>query len=389
MNTSRKILRFILRIIFFATVLALAFWLRTKYISNHTTAPSLKKVQEQIVALENPKETEFQWEYNGKNYKLSETFYASLYNFYANSPKTYSYQGEISTEWEKDYYAMFLTHTKSDDSISLLATDLQNLGTEKKLNPDQMVELTLAFVQAIPYDHLRAEQILSGSGVTNYPYETLFENKGVCSDKSFLLANLLSKMGYGTALLTYDDEQHMAVGIGCPAEFSSYDSGYCYAETTSSGFRIGMIPEIDSKEGSALPLEKKSYSQNSELSQFDAKKLGEPTIIWVSSGKTYAGIADSLALAKKIDALSREISTLEKNLLAQKNDFDADEANLLELEKKLKKLEKNGDYKEYNNQVEGYNSLLKKYKAKIKTYNEQINVYNQKINNYNSLVKGF
>ncbi|MDO9231587.1 MAG: hypothetical protein Q7U36_03885 [bacterium] len=389
MNTFRKILRLILRIVFFSAVLILAFWLRTKYISNHTATPPSQKVQEQIVALENPRATEFQWKYNGKDYKLSKTFYGSLYNFYANSPKTYSYQGELSHDWEKDYYAMFLRHTSSDDSISLLATDLQNLGAQRKLNADQIVELTLAFVQSIPYDHLRAEQILSGNGVTNYPYETLFENKGVCSDKSFLLANLLTQMGYGTALLAYDDEHHMAVGIGCPAEFSSYDSGYCYAETTSTGFRIGMIPEIDSKEGSAIPMEKKNYSQSSELSQFDAKKLGEPKIISVSSGKTYAGIADSLALAKKIDALSREINTLEKNLSAQKNNFSADETKLSELEKKLKKLEKKKDYEEYNDLVEDYNDLLKKYKKKIQTYNEQIDVYNKKVDYYNSLVKGF
>ncbi len=389
MHTFRKILRLILRIVFFVAVLTLAFWLRTKYISNHTTAPSSQKIQEQTIALENPKEIEFQWKYNGKDYKLSKTFYSSLYNFYANRPKTYSYQGELSPDWEKDYYAMFLRHTSSDDSISLLATDLQNLGAQRKLNADQIVELTLAFVQSIPYDHLRAKEILSGNGVTNYPYETLFENKGVCSDKSFLLANLLSQMGYSTALLAYDDERHMAVGIGCPAEFSSYDSGYCYAETTSSGFRIGMIPEIDSKEGSAVPMEKKSYSQSSELSQFDAKRLGEPKIISVSSGKIYSGIADSLALAKKIDALSREINTLEKNLLAQKNDFSADETKLSELGKKLKKLEKKKDYEEYNDLVEDYNDLLKKYKKKIQTYNEQIDVYNQKINYYNSLVKGF
>ncbi|HAT73651.1 MAG: hypothetical protein US30_C0009G0007 [Candidatus Moranbacteria bacterium GW2011_GWF2_36_839] len=389
MNTFRKILRLILRIVFLIAILVLAFWLKTTYIQKNSAPISSPKAQEQIIALENPKEIEFQWKYNGKDYKLSKTFYGSLYNFYANSPKTYSYQGELSPDWEKDYYAMFLRHTSSDDSISLLATDLQNLGAQKKLNADQIVELALAFVQAIPYDHSRAEELLSGSGATNYPYETLFENRGVCSDKSFLLANLLTQMGYGTALLAYDDERHMAVGIGCPAEFSSYDSGYCYAETTSTGFRIGMIPEIDSKKGSAVPMEKKNYSQNSELSQFDAKKLGEPKIISVSSGKIYAGIADSLALAKKIDALSREINTLEKNLTAQKNDFSADEAKLSELEKKLKKLEKKKDYEEYNNLVEDYNDLLKKYKKKIQPYNEQIDVYNQKINYYNSLVKGF
>ncbi len=392
MNILRKILRAIFYSIFLVSVLILLFWLREKYTPDFIQKTISDKIQEKkptIIALENPKEIEFEWQYNNKDYALKETFYGSLYTFYANSPKTYTYQGELGVDWEKNYYAMFLKKNDSDNSISQIASDIKSLGEQNKLVADQIVELALAFVQSIPYDHARAQSILSGNGVTNYPYETLFENKGVCSDKSFLLANLLAQLGYDTALLAYDNERHMAVGIKCPVQYSNYPNGYCYAETTATGFRIGMIPDIDAQKGSAVPMEKKSYSQNSELSQFDAKKLGEPKIFPVSSGKTYSGIADSLAMAKKIDTLSREINTLEKNLLAQKKDFETDEAKLSELEKKLTKLKKKNDIDEYNDLVEDYNELLKKYKKKIKTYNEQIDVYNQKINYYNSLVNGF
>jgi hypothetical protein len=359
------------------------------FLNNHNQISQPKEVAEKVVVLENPKEIEFEWRYNNKTYTISETFYTSLYDFYSNSPKTYTYyEEEISPDWEKDYYAMFLKRNPSDDSISRLANDLESLGSKEKFSSDQIVELTLAFVQSIPYDHARAQEILTGTGQAIYPYETLYQGIGVCSDKSFLLANLLSEMGYSTALLSYEDERHMAVGIGCPAEFSSYDSGYCYAETTSTGFRIGMIPDIDSQEGSAIPMEKKTYL-NSELAQFDAQKLGEPKIFPVSNGKVYGGIADSLALAKKIDGLNQEIATLKKSLDAQKKDFEKDEENLLEIEKKLKKIEKKKDYKEYNELVEDYNDLLKKYKKKIKIYNEQIDLYNQKINSYNYLVSSF
>ncbi|OGI31006.1 MAG: hypothetical protein A2271_05115 [Candidatus Moranbacteria bacterium RIFOXYA12_FULL_35_19] len=390
MDILKKILRLIFRIIFWLAVLILLSTLGVKYLADHNQTPTLpKKIVETPIKLENPKEIEFAWEYNKQQYKLSETFYGSLYSFYSGSPKIFSYQRELPENWEKDYYAMFLKNNPADDSISKIASAIKNLGEQKKLSDDQIVELALTFVQSIPYDHARAEQILSGQGETHYPYETLYENKGVCSDKSFLFANLLKELGYGTALLSYENEKHMAVGILCPVEFSSYDSGYCYAETTSSGFRIGMIPDIDSQKGSAVPMEKKNYSSDSELSQFDAKNLGTPEIFPVSEGKTYSGIANSLALAKKIDALSQEIKILEKNLTAQKNDFTQDENKLLEMEKKLKKLEKKKDYEEYNDLVEDYNDLLKKYKKKIKTYNEQVDLYNQKINYYNSLIKSF
>ncbi|HRY82427.1 MAG TPA: hypothetical protein P5232_01825 [Candidatus Moranbacteria bacterium] len=388
MDILRKILRWIFRFVFFIAILIAVLWASVKYVTDHNQ--NLVETQKEIaITLENPKKIKFEWQYNGKTYSIEETFYGSLFNFYSTSPKAYTYQGEQPANWEKDYYAMFLKRTKSDDSISKIAVDIQNLGTQKKLSSDQIVELALAFVQSIPYDNARAEKILSGMGETNYPYETLYEGKGVCSDKSFLFANLLSEMGYGASLLAYDSERHMAVGIQCPKEYSSYDSGYCYAETTSSGFRIGMIPDIDPKEGSAVPMEKKNYSVESEVSQFDATKLGEPKVFSVSSGKTYEGIATSLSLAKKIDTLNQEINTLGKNLNAQKNDIASDENKLLELEKKLKKLEKKGDYEEYNDIVDDYNDLLKKYKKKIKTYNEQVDSYNQKVNYYNSLVKSF
>lgn len=301
----------------------------------------------------------------------------------------YQYQGTLPADWEKDYYAMFLKQAANDDSIFKIAGDIQSAGAQKKLNADQIVELTLAFVQSIPYDDARAKVILSGNGNANYPYETLYTDTGVCSDKSFLLVELLKQMGYGTALLVYENENHMAVGIQCPKDYSSYDSGYCYAETTSVGFRIGMIPDIDPNKGSAVAIGQLNPFDQSELDQFNSQKLGDAQIFPESDGNTYQGIVKSFVIAKEIDSLRQTINGSGKNLVTTKNSIAGDESQLNDLKQKMDKLKSSGNYEEYNSQVSDYNNLLGKIKKEVAAYNQQVAVYNQTVSKYNSLVKSF
>ncbi len=63
-----------------------------------------------------------------------------------------------------------------------------------------------------------------------FPVEVLVTNKGVCSEKSFLLAGILYYAGYDVALLDFEKENHMAVGI--KGNCSKSYGGYCFIETT-------------------------------------------------------------------------------------------------------------------------------------------------------------
>jgi hypothetical protein len=390
MKILRKIFQWIFRLAFLLAILVLAFWIRTKYVTNQSpVAQNGQTIQNQNVALKDPKQVDFKWQYNGVQYEITETLYGSLYNFYQNSPKSYQYQGTLPADWEKDYFSMFLKQAADDDSISKVATDIQNLGKQKNLNDDQVVELTLAFVQSIPYDDARAKAILSGNGNANYPYETLYEDKGVCSDKSFLLANLLKQMGYGSALFVYDSENHMAVGIQCPPNYSSYNSGYCYAETTSTGFRIGMIPDIDPNKGTAATIGTLNSFNQSELNQFDTQKLGDAQIFPESNGKTYEGIIKSYAVAKQIDDLRQAINSAGRNLVTEKNNITSDEDQLNSLANKMNKYKVNEDYQNYNKLVPQYNDLLSQIQEEIKTYNQNVAIYNQNVQKYNTLIKSF
>ena len=67
---------------------------------------------------------------------------------------------------------------------------------------------------------------------SRYPYEVIYDNEGVCGEKSELLAFLLREMGYGVVFFYNKLENHESIGIKCPKKFSLDDSGYCFIETT-------------------------------------------------------------------------------------------------------------------------------------------------------------
>jgi hypothetical protein len=72
-----------------------------------------------------------------------------------------------------------------------------------------------------------------GSSTMRYPYMVIYDGKGLCGEKSALLAALLQRLGYGVVLYHYDSEKHMALGIKSPAQYSYRNTGYAFIETTS------------------------------------------------------------------------------------------------------------------------------------------------------------
>lgn len=339
--------------------------------------------QKELPQLEDPAQKDFIWKYKGVTYKVSETLYKSLYDFYAAQPKEYKYFGTPDVNWEEQYYAQFITNIQGDDSILKLTNDIAEQGKKQKLNDDQIAELVLAFVQTIPYDDAKAKLILSGSGETKiaYPYETIFTNSGVCSDKSFLATVMLRSLGYGTAIFTYEKENHMAIGVECPIEYSNYQSGYCYAETTSVGNKIGIIPNLDTvnNRASALIAENDSGSVQ--------KQLSTVKIFNASVGKEYLGIKNTLAQKKELETLKIEINKLSNELTADKKTITSQQNELENLKSDLKKHEKAGDFVGYNKLVEEFNALLEKNKKLVAAYNKSVSLYNQKVKRYNALLQ--
>ncbi len=98
----------------------------------------------------------------------------------------------------------------------------------KTANKDNQARIAISYVQHIPYDWGAYE---TGIIDQRYPYEVIYDNKGVCMEKARLLAFLLIGLGYNVSMIEFDN--HEAVGIKCPIQYSYMDTGYCFIESTA------------------------------------------------------------------------------------------------------------------------------------------------------------
>lgn len=348
-----------------------------------------KNLESNFPAAEGETERTYRWNYGGKSYSVSQTLYSSIYEFYKAQPKTYTYFNELPENWEEEYYGMFIGATGDDSYVSDLTDVIVSQGEKNGLDQDQIAELVLAFVQSIPYDDQKAANILARTGneTMDYPYETLFENGGVCSDKSFLATVLLRKLGYGTALFVFENENHMAIGIQCPKEYSDYDSGYCFAETTSVGNKIGIVPDLKASVGSAVGTEQIAYFDEGATLESPSVKLTDVKIFQKTQGMEYRGIIQTVKINAEISALKKEIAVLTAELKELKSEINEAESYLADKKKSLDKYLKNDDIKKYNEQAEKYNEVLADYEDKVKIYNKKVGSFNAKVTRYNTLIK--
>jgi uncharacterized coiled-coil protein SlyX len=306
----------------------------------------------------------YSWGYKGQNYRLNETLYQSIENYYRKKRKG------IYSGFEESSLSKYLNLPKEDKTISEVTSKIKLESSNKQLTPDQTVDLAIGMVQALPYDEARARTDLTHP---RYPYETLFEGKGICSDKTLLTVAILRQLGYGTAVFMYEKDQHMAAAVQCTSADSNYNSGYCIAETTTTGHKIGIIPEIDENSLQAV--------QRSEIKTFESngqgtssiKKLTDVQIYSKTKGKTYTEVTQTLANEKEIAELSQYIET-------QRAVIEQDVANLDALENKMNNYKTSGD-------IQAYNSLVPRHNNMASDINQKIREYNVKVNRYNALIK--
>jgi hypothetical protein len=162
-----------------------------------------------------------------KNYKVPTDF--SVYQTIFNLP---SYTcGELGYTTEADQSACYnaIFFDRADQKAAL--APLVNWIKKKIKKSDDRVRVAASLVQNIPYDYNKdtgEEEMATGRGHgTRYPYETLFENSGICGEKSFLIAYLLKELGYGTATMVFLAPLHRVAGVKCAPAYDFRDTGYC------------------------------------------------------------------------------------------------------------------------------------------------------------------
>lgn len=169
----------------------------------------------------------FNWQSDKKQFELHLAVETEAYQYYASLPRVLRNHGYFSAPSSKYPF------------IPDLVNGLDKLAESAKLTESQKIMMVIAFVQSLEY------QIDTNFDYPKFPIETLVELGGDCEDTSALLAAILEEMLVDCILIA--PENHMGVGVqcaNCVGNFETYDGKkYYYVETTSKGWRPGMLPE--------------------------------------------------------------------------------------------------------------------------------------------------
>lgn len=128
--------------------------------------------------------------------------------------------------------------------IELLAADIRSIGDELDLDDDGRLELAVAAVQSIPYGEVRREIRL--------PIEVVAYRSGVCTEKTLLLAALMTHEGWDTCVWVFDHQRHAGVGVAADA-LGFHGTDYAFIETTGPGFIGQADPTYRSRGPIARP----------------------------------------------------------------------------------------------------------------------------------------
>jgi PKD repeat protein len=187
----------------------------------------------------------------------------------------------IANTTRGNYSAIYKNYIDDPELKQYLEPLVSDIKTRSS-DPDDQARIAISLVQQIPYDLDAADALEKANyqSTIPHPYETLYHNKGICEDKAILLACLLKELGYGAAILRYEQEHHAAVGLSVPEQYSQYDSTYAFVETTS--------PSI-------ITFTNATYGRTN----FTIESY--PEIIPVSQGKQFTSISEEYNDAKDFD----------------------------------------------------------------------------------------
>lgn len=292
------------------------------------------------------------------------------YNKAASLPKTVLVkEGEQLSS--KKFYNLFL-HDNDDEPVLI---DIINQINQRSVGKDfDLVQLIVNFVQSIPYEEAKAQK---------YPIETLFLNKGDCSDKSVLLAKLLSLAGYKSCLFVFENAKHMAVGIASKDKSTAYRSGYIYIESTGynpigdipkefvGGVKINEEPIIVNINEGESPVE--DYNNLQKMYKTVENKYGEDYFNTSKKGKILLETISKLDLELKsinklLDRKHKEVKVVEQTFIDNncEGDLETEKYNTcLTIQKSL-----NQKNIEYNKLVERFNNNNNTRNNNIQLLNE-------------------
>lgn len=171
----------------------------------------------------------------GHNFTLSLQLDYNLTCAYRHIPRTHAI----------DFYKNYIYDEYNSVLVKTIADYFRVIQTQYGYSNREIVDEIIHFVQC----NIQYQRDIDGVGVAEfekYPIETLYEGRGDCEDTAILLAAIIRQLGYGSALIFYDN--HAAVGLACaegtPGTYYNMNGRrYYYIETTAMGWELGDMPD--------------------------------------------------------------------------------------------------------------------------------------------------
>lgn len=381
-----KYLRYVVTTLLVATIFGGYFYYLTVtgQIEQNPVSNTIFAVTRPYPALTGPKELTLNCDYHGKNLTVTETLYGSLYDYYRTDPAKKS---AYLHNQEKDFVFSY----PKEGTIANLSAKILAVGAQNNLTSDQILDLSACFIQNIPYDEAKAARILGPDFakqpimevIPRYPYETLYDKLGICTDKTYLGAAVMEDLGYKTAIMTFDAEKHMSLGVAVPAGYGSFGTDFGIMELTGSGFLVGDVPELNASAGSAINNYQTLPSGDVAVTSGTQLKLAMPSgVVDVSSGIVYARIVDRAATKQKLDETKAQLDILQASYKQAAAVLATAEANVTAAEAVYKSQSNGANYAAYR---QAYNQYLVSYndaQSKINAYNNMVNLYNSYVEKY-------
>jgi len=227
----------------------------------------------------------------GKSYSFEFVTYGGVADYLSNNVSKIISYAVNETPSRRDFKLQVIDQEIQREFLIPLVKKIQNFTSNK----EYQVRIAVSLVQNIPYGFSNKTEKFFGQQVnySRYPYEVLYDYEGICEEKSQLLVFLLRELGYRTAFFYFQQENHEAVGIGCPIRESYKNTGYCFIETTgpaiitdgsieySGGITLNSEPEIiEISEGENLGKNLEEYGDAETL-----KKIREGKFVLFRNSK--------------------------------------------------------------------------------------------------------
>ncbi|MEK6842187.1 MAG: hypothetical protein AABX84_00065, partial [Nanoarchaeota archaeon] len=231
----------------------------------------------------NPKTILLKYTLLGKEYTFNYTIYGGMVNHLSELPVYLKSNGN-QTPSRADFKLKNINQEDQRVLLMPLVVEIQNQARNK----EDQARIAISIVQNIDWGMSNKTTVFRQTilNYSRYPYEVLYDDEGVCGEKSELLAFLLRELGYGVIFFYNIEENHEAIGIKCPVEESWHDSGYCFVETTGP-----------------------SIITDTEITYVGGLQLKtEPQILFISEGESFSGDLYEYKDAEKLIDIRKSVN---------------------------------------------------------------------------------